>query len=59
MPKKSDSSNGHEMYYCVPWPECQKIQNVAPKSKWMYSYLHNAILIDSEWFDNNKEKHGL
>ena len=44
-----------ELYYFIPWPKCQDIQETAPKEQWSFTDPDTdaGIFVNKEWYDNN------
>ena len=50
-----------DLYYFIPWPKCQKIQDSLSRDFWSFTdpEFPAGIFIDKNWFDKNKKIHGL
>ena len=50
-----------ELYYFVPWPKCQKVQDTAPRE--MFSYTDSdteaGIFVNKQWLDDNISDYGF
>ena len=50
-----------ELYYFIPWPQCQEIQETAPKEYWSFGDpdTEAGIFVNKEWLDENRQTYGL
>ena len=50
-----------ETYYLIPWPQCQEIQDTAPREFWSFTDCdtHTGIFIEKDWFDKHRIEYGL
>lgn len=57
--KKNHSK--YNTYYLLPWPECQEVQDTAPREFWSFTDAdtHTGIFVEKNWFDSNRDKYGL
>ncbi len=49
-----------ELYYFIPWPQCQEIQETAPREFWSFTDpdTEAGIFVNKEYFDNNPHNYG-
>lgn len=49
------------LYYFLPWPLCQEVQNTAPREYWSYTDpdMETGIFVEKEWLDNNRKEYGF
>lgn len=50
-----------ELYYFIPWQQCQEIQETAPRGFWSFtdSDTEAGIFVNKKWLDENRQNYGF
>ena len=61
MVAKWKNNMDFELYYLIPWPQCQELQEDAPRNVWSFTDPDTVagIFVEKEWFDENRKDYGL
>jgi len=52
----------YDLYYYVPWPKSQKLQDSGPKEYWSFADcdFHGAgVFVEKEWLEKHGKEFGL
>jgi hypothetical protein len=51
----------YPLYYFIAWPECQKVQDFAPKEYWSFTDpdTYSGIFVEKKWFDIHMKDYGF